>query len=264
MRILVQTCLLAVIISLSACGDSEEKKAVPFRPIQSIVFLDKSTSAGGGYTEFALQKYNRTLKDLVNGNIRGRGDRMDIYYIHENTTKAEAFSGMSKAVIAEDTSDMNPTDKEAITNDFELSLRKEKNEFQSQALHHMMAQNATATNQQTDIWATLEVVKRIADTAAAVKVYYLSDMIESTKGTNRRDFHINPPQSREQAVEWAKADAEILKKDYQSLPFDKITIHFVLPFEPTSTTRENNPDVTYYWEELFRLLGYKKKVEEVN
>ena len=78
MGISVQTCLFAVIAGLSACGGGEEKKAVPFRPIQSIVFLDKSASAGGGYTEFALQKYNRTLKDLVNGNIRGRGDRMDI------------------------------------------------------------------------------------------------------------------------------------------------------------------------------------------
>jgi hypothetical protein len=263
MKILVKTCLLLAIIGLSACGD-EEKKAVLFRPIQSIVFLDKSTSAGGGYTEFALQKYNRTLKDLVNSNIRGRGDRMDIYYIHENTTKAEAFSGTSKATIAEDTSDMNPTDKEAITNDFELSLRKEKTDFQNQALRHLLTENATATNQQTDIWATLEVIKRIADTAAAIQVYYMSDMIESAKGANRRDFHTSPPQSREQAVNWAKTDADILRKDYQSLPFDKMAIHFVLPFEPTSTTRENNPNVTYYWEELFRLLGYKKQVQEVN
>ncbi len=249
---------------LAACGGDEEKKAAPPKPIQSIIFLDKSTSAGGGYTEFALQKYNGVLKNLVTNNIRGKGDRLDIYYIHENTTKAEAFSGTSKAAISEDTTDMNPTDKEAINNDFELTLRKERTDFLAQAQHHMLAQNATATNQQTDIWGTLEVIKRIADTASIVNVYYLSDMIESAKGENRRDFHTTPPQSRNQADEWAKADANILKKDYASIPFDKINIYFVLPFEPTSTSRENNPNVTYYWETLFDLLGYKKRVQEIN
>jgi len=264
MKSLIKPVCLIASLWMTACGDDTEKKATPPKPIQTIVFLDKSTSAGGGYTEFALQKYNRTLKDLVANNIRGKGDRLDIYYIHENTTKAEAFSGVSKAAITDDTTDMNPTDKEAIRNDFELALRKEKTEFQNQALRHMMAENVTATNQQTDIWGTLEVLKRIADTTASIQVYYLSDMIESAKGANRRDFHTNPPQSREQAEEWAKADANLLKKDYQSLPFDKMNIHFVLPFEPTSTTRENNPNVTYYWETLFDLLGYKKRVEEVN
>jgi hypothetical protein len=264
MKFLVKTSCLLALLALAACGDDTEQKTAPPKPIQSIVFLDKSTSAGGGYTEFALQKYNRTLKNMVTGNIRGRGDRLDIYYIHENTTKAEAFSGISKAAISEDTTDMNPTDKEAIRNDFELALRKERTDFQAQAQHHLMAQNATATNQQTDIWGTLEVIKRIADTSSIVNVYYLSDMIESAKGANRRDFHTTPPQSRTQAEEWAKADAEILKKDYASIPFDKITIYFVLPFEPTSTSRENNPNVTYYWETLFDGLGYKKRITEVN
>lgn len=264
MKFLVKTSYVLTLTLLAACGSDSEKKVAPPKPIQSVVFLDKSTSAGGGYTEFALQKYNSTLKNMVTNNIRGKGDRLDIYYIHENTTKAEAFSGTSKAAIIEDTTDMNPTDKEAIQNDFELALRKERTDFQAQAQHHLMAQNETATNQQTDIWGTLEVIKRIADTASIVNVYYLSDMIESAKGDNRRDFHINPPQSRTQAEEWAKADANILKKDYSSIPFNKITIFFVLPFAPTSTSRENNPNVTYYWETLFDLLGYKKRVEEVN
>ncbi|MDJ1473207.1 hypothetical protein [Xanthocytophaga flava] len=264
MNFLTKSIPVAGLILLTACGGDSDKKAAPPKPIQSIVFLDKSTSAGGGFTEFALQKYNRTLKNLVATNIRSKGDRLDIYYIHENTIKAEAFSGTSQAAVSEDTTDMNPTDKEAIVNDFELTLRKERTEFQNQALKHLLTENATATNQQTDIWGTLEVVKRIADTSSIVNVYYLSDMIESAKGTNRRDFHTTPPQTREQATEWAKTDAAVLKKDYGSIPYDKITIHFVLPFEPTSTSKENNPNVTYYWETLFELLGYKKRVEEIN
>ncbi len=264
MKFFIKTPGVLALALFVACGNDSEKKVIPPKPIQSIVFLDKSTSAGGGYTEFALQKYSRTLKNMVTSNIRGKGDRLDIYYIHENTTKAEAFSGTSKATVVEDTTDMNPTDKEAIRNDFELALRKEKSDFQGQALHHLMAQNATATNQQTDIWGTLEVIKRIADTSSVVNVYYLSDMVESAKGANRRDFHANPPQSRTQADEWAKADAEILRNDYSSIPFNKITIYLVMPFEPTSTSKENNPNVTYYWETLFGLLGYKKQIEEIN
>ncbi len=264
MKNLLFVVLFLTLCTLLSCGGNTDPHTPPPKPIQSIVFLDKSTSAGGGYTEFALQKYNRVLKNLITNNIRGKGDKLDIYYIHENTTKAEAFSGSSQAVITEDTTDMNPTDREAILNDFELALRKERTEFQAQAQRHLLTENATATNQQTDIWGTLEVVKRIADTAAQVEIYYLSDMIESTKGANRRDFHTTPPQSRDQADQWARSDYEILKKEYGSLPFSKMTIYFVLPFKPTSTSHENNPSVTYYWEKLFELLGNKKRIEEVN
>jgi hypothetical protein len=250
-------------IGLQSCGNESEKTATPPPPIQTFVFLDKSTSLNNE-SDYATQKYAGVLKSIVNTNIRHKSDRLDLYYVHENTAKAHAFTGISKAAIAEDTVSASPTDREALRNDFELVLRKEKSDFLNQSLGHLMKQNTTETNQSTDIWASLEVLSKTADTAAVIHVYYLSDMVESVKGSDRRDFHTTPPQSREQAGEWAKKDAELLKKQINPEIIKKINTHFVLPFAPTSSTRENNPNITYYWEQLFSLLGVEKPVEEVN
>jgi hypothetical protein len=250
------------LILLAACGGEEEKKPV-VKPIQSILFLDKSASVFED-VDYVNRKYAKVLQDMVNSNIRNKGDRMDIYYVHENTGKAQVFSDVCQAAVLEDTSYASPTDKEAIRNDFQLSLRKEKSEFLNQALTHLMKPNPTATSKNTDIWATVEVVNRIADTSATVIAYYFSDMIESMPGANRRDFHVKPPQSREQAETWAKEDAARLKTTLRPEIAGRLLIYLVSPFKPTSTTKENNPNVTYYWELLFREIGVKESVRELN
>jgi hypothetical protein len=84
-----------------------------------------------------------------------------------------------------------------------------------------------------------------------VKVYYFSDMIESVKGSDRRDFHIKPPKDDSQAEQEAKADIKKLEKYAIGSP--QVTI--VSPFEPTASTKENNPHVTHYWQTLFQELG---------
>jgi hypothetical protein len=247
---------------LAACG-SEEVKKPPVRPVQSIVFLDKSASVFDD-ADYVNRKYAKALQDIVNSNIRTKGDRLDIYYVHENTGKAQVFSDVCQAAVLEDTTHASPTDKEAIRNDFELALRKEKSEFLNQALTHMMKPNPTATSRNTDIWATLEVVNRIADTAATINAYYFSDMIESMPGTNRRDFHVKPPKTRELAETWAREDAATLKGTLRSTLAGKLSVYLVSPFKPTSTTRENNPNVTYYWEQLFKEIGVSQPIREIN
>ncbi len=250
------------LLLLAACGGEEEQKQ-EIRPIQSIIFIDKSTSVLND-PEYVTRKYAKALQEVVNNNIRTKGDRMDIYYIHENTSKAQAFSGVCKAAILEDTIHASPNDKEAIKNDFELALRKEKSDFLNQALTQLTRQNETATNQQTDIWASFEVVDRIAEPNAEIEVYYLSDMVESMPGANRRDFHSTPPKSREQAEGWATADAATIKKMIKPELAKRLSIYFILPFKPTSSTKENNPNVTYYWEKIFGLVGVQKPVKEIN
>ncbi len=259
----IKTASIALsLLLLASCGGDEEKK-VEQKPIQSIIFIDKSTSVLSD-PEYVTRKYSKALQSVVNNNIRTKGDRMDIYYIHENTSKAQAYSDVCKAAVLEDTVNASPNDKEAIKNDFELALRKEKSDFLNQALAQLLKQNETATNQQTDIWASLEVIDRIAESNAEIDVYYLSDMVESMPGEKRRDFHEAPPQSREQAEEWAKADAATLQKMIKPELAGRVNINFVLPFKPTSSTKENNPNVTYYWEKVFELVGVKNPVKEIN
>ncbi|MBC8112373.1 MAG: hypothetical protein H7Y04_15065, partial [Verrucomicrobia bacterium] len=80
--------------------------------------------------KFINEKYKGIFKEIVNQNIHGKGDKLDIYYIHENTAKARVFSLISKAaIIAGDTLNANPTDVEMVKNKFDMDLRKEKNAF---------------------------------------------------------------------------------------------------------------------------------------
>jgi hypothetical protein len=252
-----------ILLVLAACGKGEEAKKPVAKPVQSVVFLDKSASVFDD-VDYVNRKYAKALQDIVNGNIRTQGDRLDIYYVHENTGKAQVFSDVCQAAVLEDTTYASPTDKEAIRNDFQLALRKEKSEFLNQALTHLMKPNPTATSRNTDIWATLEVVNRIADTAATVNAYYFSDMIESMPGSNRRDFHVKPPKTRAEAETWAKTDGSTLKGALRPEIAGKLNVYMVSPFKPTSTTKENNPNVTYYWEQLFKEIGVSQPVREIN
>ena len=145
----------------------------------------------------------------------------------------------------------NPTDIEAIKMGFDLSLKREKAIFQKQANMRLMQTNASSSNTYTDILASLEVIAKLAENSSNMKVYYFSDMIESMKGSDRRDFQFAPPKDAAQANEWAKVDAE----RYKNLVLGSPEIMIISPFEPTASSKENNPMVSIYWKALFENLG---------
>jgi hypothetical protein len=149
----------------------------------------------------------------------------------------------------EDTEGVNATDLEAIKTSYDLSIRKERNFVTQQSFDRLRAQNDNASNLETNITASIPVIAKLSENPGDVRVYYLSDMVESVK--NGRDFQIRPPKDDAQAEEWATVDAEKLKKYALSGP----EISMILPFEPTSSSRENNPTVTHYWQKLFESLG---------
>jgi hypothetical protein len=231
----------------------------------SIIFIDKSVSVNPNH-QFISQKYGNIFKEIVQQNIHGKGDRIDVYYIHENTAKARVWSLTSKATIAaEDTINANPTDIEMIKNQYELTLQKEKKDFLKKCTEALNFLNDSKSNQSTDIWASLEVIDKLvkSDEKRVMKIYYLSDMIESMKATDRRDFHKTPPTTKEQAEKWAKEDFEKMQQYLDLDKFTNLEIKIALPFEPNSTVAQNNPVVTHYWETLFSLLGVEENVEEI-
>jgi len=232
-----------------ACSTENEKKPVTEGPIYTLVFMDKTQSVNVNKA-FVTQKYQQILTDLVEQNIHQKGDKMEVYFIHENTQKARALSLTCRTEV-DDVSHMNATDREAAETTADLGIQRERMIFLKQLLAKLNVQNVGASQRQTDIWASLPVITKAAETGAEVRVYYLSDMIESMKGTNRRDFHSNPPKDNAQADEWAKADA----KQMQQYALSASSIKIALPFEPTSSTKENNPTVTQYWTTLLQELG---------
>ncbi|WP_428667944.1 hypothetical protein [Runella sp.] len=248
-RVLNYSTLLIVFCSLFSCFSDEKKATVAAGPIYTLVFMDKTQSVNVNKA-FVAQKYQQILSDLVEQNIRQKGDKLEVYFIHENTQKARALSLTCRTEV-EDISHMNATDREAAQTTADMTLQRERMIFLRQLMAKLGIQNVGTSQRYTDIWASLPVINKATETGAEVKVYYLSDMIESMKGANRRDFHSNPPQDNAQAEEWAKADA----KQMQRYALNAAEIKVALPFEPTSSTRENNPNVSQYWSTLLQELG---------
>lgn len=234
---------------LSSCTSEKEKKPVTEGPVYTLVFMDKTQSVNVN-KGFVAQKYQQILSDLVEQNIHQKGDKLEVYFVHENTQKARALSVTCRTQV-EDISQMSATDREAAQTTADLTLQRERMMILRQLMAKLGIQNIGTSQRQTDIWASLPVIAKAAETGMEVKVYYLSDMIESMKGSNRRDFHSNPPQDNTQAESWAKADA----KQMQQYALNAAEIKIALPFEPTSSTKENNPTVTQYWSTLLQELG---------
>lgn len=232
-----------------ACSSPADKPVKTDEPVYTLIFLDKTRSVNVN-NAFVGQKYQQAINEIIEQNIRQKGDRLDVYFIHENTSKARALNLTVRSEM-EDISAASPTDREAAETEFNMTLNREKAQIRQRVLQQLVAQNAGKSNQETDIWASLPVIAKANETGATVKVYYLSDMIESVKGSGRRDFQIKPPKDTAQADEWAKADAEQLKRYTIGSP----DITMILPFEPNASVKENNPAVTQYWQTLFSELG---------
>lgn len=241
--------IISSVFLLSSCQLEQGKKTVANAPLHTLVFIDKTQSVNVNKA-FVAQKYQQILSELVEQNIRQKGDKLEVYFIHENTQKARALSLTCRTEV-EDMSAMNATDREAAQTTSDLALQRERMVFLRQAVNKLAMQNAGTSQRFTDIWAALPVIAKAGETGAEVKAYFLSDMIESMRGAGRRDFHTNPPSNTAEADTWAKADA----KQMQQYALNAAEIKIALPFEPTSSTKENNPTVTQYWSTLLQELG---------
>ena len=241
--------LISLLFFVSCSGDNDKTKTTTDEPTYTLIFLDNTRSVNVDKA-FISQKYQQALTDIIEQNIRQKGDKLDVYFIHENTSKARALNVTARTEM-EDVSAASPTDREAAETEFSLTLNREKAQIRQRVLQQLVAQNTGSSNQETDIWASLPVIAKANETGATVKVYYLSDMIESVKGANRRDFQVKPPKDNAQADEWAKADVAQLKRYTIGSP----DITMILPFEPNASVKENNPAVTQYWQTLFSELG---------
>ena len=234
-----------------ACGDKKEQNTEQNKAnspvIYSLIFIDKTASVDVTKT-FIVQKYQQTLTSIIEQNLNKAGDKFEIYYIHENTSKGRCLSLVCRTEM-ENTDGMNATDVEAVKTSYDLSIRKERSFVTTQALNRLNAQNNSVSNRETNILSSIPIIAKASESGAVVKVYYLSDMVESVK--NGRDFQIKPPKDESEAEAWAKTDAERFKNYALNSP----NISMILPFEPMSSTKVNNPTITFYWSKLFENLG---------
>lgn len=250
--------LLFLTALLVSCSTDSATKRPADEPTYTLIFMDKSLSVNTNQ-DFARQKYSNAVQTMLNETVRQAGDKIEVYYIHENTTKARALS-LTVRTAADDLAGTSPTDREAAQTEFDIALQRERAGFIRQIISKLDQQNPSISNQRTNIWGSLSTIAHASETGMAVQVLYLSDMIESMAGQpNRRDFHKTPPANQTQADVWATADAALLDEQYA---IGSPTIRLVLPFTPTAPQRVNNPTVTRYWQTLFNKLGAEEVRED--
>jgi hypothetical protein len=248
--------ILVSLLLLAGCAGPKDRPAITDEPTYTLIFMDKTRSVNVDQA-FVAAKYGQAISRIVQENIRQPGDKLAVYFIHDNTAKARALS-LSVRSQKDEMVGASPTDREAAEAAFAVSLQREQQAFKRQILSKLAQQNKGRSAQQTDIWASLAVLADANESGLTVRAYYLSDMRESSRGASRRDFGPRPPRDNAQADEWAAADAETLKGYQIGSP----TVTLILPFEPTASARENNPAVTRYWQTLFDKLGVASVSEE--
>ena len=248
--------LFFCLLFFAACSGKKDRPAnVPDEPSYTLFFIDKSLS-NTSLSE-ARSVYERVIREAITENVHQKGDKVVVYFVHDNTAKARALSLTARTQLP-DSEGASPTDREAAQTDYELQLAREQATLQRQVLAKLDQANTSLSNQHTDLWGSLDVLARADESGRQVRGYYLSDMIESMSGPGRRDFHKIPPASNAQADEWAKTDAKTLGTQYA---IGSPTIRLVLPFAATASAKENNPTITRYWHTLLETMGAQEVVE---
>ncbi|MBO0937884.1 hypothetical protein J2I47_15100 [Fibrella sp. HMF5335] len=244
--------LLFLLVLLTACSSKKDRPVAADEPSYTVFFIDKSLSnqPGGADTE-AHARYERVIREAITQHVHQKGDRVAVYFVHDNTAKARALSLTARTPLP-DLEGASPTDRDAAQTDYELQLTREQATLQRQVLAKLDQPNSGSSNQHTDLWGSLDVLAQANESGRTVWAYYLSDMVESMTGPGRRDFHKTPPATTAQADEWAKTDAKLLGEQY---PIGSPAVRLVLPFSATASAKENKPTITRYWHTLFEALG---------
>ena len=240
------------LLFLTACSAKKDRLVAADEPSYTVFFIDKSLSnQPAGANSEAHVSYERTICEAITRNVHQKGDRVSVYFVHDNTAKARALSLTARTPLP-DLEGTSPTDHDAAQTDYELQLTREQASLQQQVLAKLDQPNPGLSNKHTDLWGSLDVLAHANESGRTVRAYYLSDMVESMSGPGRRDFHKAPPATTAQADEWAKTDAKLLGTQYA---IGSPAIRLVLPFSATASAKENKPTITRYWHTLFEALG---------
>lgn len=231
-----------------SCSNDEKTESVPkTKNVLSLIFIDKSVSIDFD-NAYVQSKYKEAVSSLLQEGVLKSGDQLEGYYIHENTLKGKCLT-LNCTTELEDVSGMNDTDKEMTVLDYQLQIGKERNQFTKKILKTFDAKNTQESNKYTDISSSLQIINSHNTGEKVISVYFFSDMIEST--ALGRDFHSNPPKTMEEATKWAEEDVERM----QDINLNGVTIKSILPFNPLSSTKVNNPIISAYWKIVFESLG---------
>ena len=248
---------------VSTCGNNEKiSTAASSHPGCDwiLVFLDKTLSVND---EAILNKHKEAASDLLTNLLDTTGDRIAVHYIHGNSAGVTAaishhFQGLypDEKTLAK----LGKISQNKKIKVFRDTIQLQRDDIQTRFSQAFSVSNTEQTNLQTDIWASLETISRFFSENTLNEgdrkwVLFISDMEESVKGSDRRDFTKSAPNNKEEAIAWADEDIKIIRQLYEIKPeaFQHIRLKVYLTRD---NLKENNfQHVRYYWEALFNSLG---------
>lgn len=229
-----------------------------------MIFSDKTLSLKGDNE--SLSVYRKSLTEFVINRYHQNGDRVRGHFIHENTLGATPFVQAEFQVQKPDLEGKGGASKSRAELDFKMEMNKVKKQCIQPILESFELVNKSSTNQETDIWATFELMTRFFAEAGpqdTCYAFFISDMVQSVKGEGQHDFHRYQIKTKEEAetlameaVKWIRENREV---DPQVL--SRVQVRMWIP--PNPTGKNDFGMLRYYWNKLFAELGVREVREEL-
>lgn len=252
---------MLLLIVVWGCSDNAEKPEptdieVEITPVDAMVlFVDKSLSLKDS---MALADLEKPLLEHAKSKMDEQGDHFFGFFIHGNTLSGKTFAAHVLTWEVPNLEGLGGASRKKELNRLEEKRRTEQGVVLKNISEALDAKSKTETNRETDIWATLEATSRSFAKMPAdsrKEVIYVSDLEESVKGKDRRDFTKHAPANKAEAEEWAAVDATWINTnlgvDADQLSGTRVTVY--LP--RNAHTSSDFQQVRYYWEALFANWG---------
>lgn len=222
----------------------------------TLLLIDKTASV----STFSDTSFIKKVEPLIKNNFYAYGSHVRGNFIHANTLGVPSFLD-KKLEVADLPKDLK---KRPRIEQIRLERRRKNqiNEVRNNVLETIQANlnlpSDPTTQKSTDLWASFELMSRFfknADTNADKVVLYLSDMVESVKAKDRRDFGRKPIKNKEEAQNFAKQDAAWILKNLEvdTNVLKGVSVKILPPSGPLDTN--NLQQLRYYWEALFQQMG---------
>lgn len=227
----------------------------------TVIFFDKSGSVDYSKTTERLSKAKKGIEDNLKLNFKNNGDKIYIYYIHSSTAGGSLVKDYQLKIKRCDTIKDETERDECETFNIRL-LRDKRKKINTELTNNLLEKNPHNTQNETDIYASLERLSEVfvKDKAVSKTVLYLSDMIHSTKEV---DLEYRLVKDREKCEKMAQEHWEVFIKKYKikvSL-FKNVHISAIVPDENLNPLKKKE-FLKYYWEEVFeKKLGAKFTME---
>lgn len=253
--------LLLAGLLVASCNNRKEipNEAEAASNTYLLILIDKTLSTKPDTKK--VEEFRKTVSKAIVDALQKKGDQVQAHFIHGQTAGAPFFLRESVDKDFVPPKGVGGQDIAEAEEDYMQELRSLRGRCNKGFREALAQENLHDTRLQTDLWGSFELMSRFfegAPAGARKQVFLLSDMMESSKGAGRRDFHETPIADQSEALALAKADVKAIPKIYKINPsaLQGIEIDIWTPYKALEASEMQA--TRYYWEALFEAYGLGK------